>query len=375
MNTNIHYILFVAVLFIALFYTLRPTLKRKKHVVEIITVVLTAFSGLRSWWMGDLIKYYTLYRSCNGTDWQTAVVGKWTNMGIRVFFRLMGAVGVSYDVCIFIIAAFAAISLGVLVYRYSTSPFVSYLMYIGMGFYLFTFSGLKQTIAMGFLCFAMMSLLERKLPLFLLWTAVAGFFHAPALVFLLAYPFAHKKVDRLYLLFIAAMLGLVFLFRDRLVSVLSELYQDDADAFGEAKELIGGRFLMMVLILVGGYYLRPVRRSDVTYAKVYNVMVLAAMFQTFSVYNNVFSRLTDYFYQFIVIFLPMALRPRGGLPSAQVQMESPGYYRHRDIYTIAVIGITAYTAYYYWDYIAGSYNILKDFWFFWQMNPYSLYGA
>lgn len=175
--------------------------------------------------------------------------------------------------------------------------------------------------------------------------------------------------------FVAAMIGIVFLFRDQLVSLLSELYHDDADAFGEAKKLIGGRFLMMVLILVGGYYLRPVRRSDATYAKVYNVMVLAAMFQTFSVYNNVFSRLTDYFYQFIVIFLPMALRPRGGLPSAQVQMESPGYYRHRDIYTIAVIGITAYTAYYYWDYIAGSYNILKDFWFFWQMNPYSLYGA
>ena len=203
MNFSIHFILCAAVLFIALLYPLRPTLKRKKNVVQIITVVLTAFSGLRSWWMGDLIKYYTLYRSCNGPDWETAVVGKWTNMGIRVFFRLMGTVGVSYDVCLFIIAAFAAISLGILVYRYSTSPFVSYLMYIGMGFYLFTFSGLKQTIAMGFLCFAMMSLLNRKLAPFIIWTAVAGFFHAPALIFLLAYPFANKKVDRWYLFFVA----------------------------------------------------------------------------------------------------------------------------------------------------------------------------
>ena len=375
MGNGIHIMLLIAVLFIALFYTTHPTLKRKAGVVQIITVIMTVFSGLRTWWMGDLIKYYTLYRSCNGTEWKTAITEQWSNMGIRVFFRLAGVIGISYDICVFIIAAFVAVSLGLLIYRYSTSPYVSYLMYIGMGFYLFTFSGLKQSIAMGFICFAMMALLEGRLSSFILWTLVGGFFHTPALVFLIAYPFANKRIDRWYLFFLAAGFAFVFAFRNQLVSMLSTLYQDDADAFGTPSKLVGGRFLMMLAILVGGYYLRPVRRRDATYAKVFNVMVLAAFFQPFSVYDNVFTRLTDYFYQFIVLFMPMVLRPRGGLAAYTAHKERPDYYRHRDIYTIAVLLISAYTVYYYINYLDSSQVFLSSFYFFWQVDPYALYGS
>ncbi len=371
----IHLILLAAVLIIALQYQTNPTLKRKRIVVGAITLILTFFSGLRTWWMGDLIKYYTLYRNCNSTNWLATVTEKWDNRGIRVFFHLAGAVGISYEVCIFLIAAFTAISLGILIYRYSTSPFISYLMYIGMGFLIFTFSGLKQTIAMGFLCYAIIGIFERNWKKFLLWTLIGGFFHAPALIFLIAYPFAHKKIDRWYLLFLATGLLLVLLLRDRIVSLLSELYKDDPDAYGlNDTRIVGGRFLMMLLILAVGYYLRPVRRRDATYAKMFNIMVLAALFQTFSVYNNSFSRLADYFFQFIVVFLPMALRPCGGLAVETVQKESPGYFRHRDNYTIATVAVTAYAIYYYIGYVNNS-SFLNSFKFLWQIDAHALYGG
>ena len=373
---NIQLLLLFAVLILAIRYPLHPTLKRKKLVVQEISIVLSLFSGLRTWWMGDLIKYYTLYRNCNSENWLQVVSGKWANMGIRVFFRVTGAVGISYDVCIFIVAVFAAVSLGTIIYRYSTSPFVSYLMYIGMGFLIFTYSGLKQTIAMGFLCFAMMCLLENKWKGFIAWTLVGGFFHAPALVFLLAYPFSHKKIDKRYLLFVAAGFAVVLLFRNQIVAMLSELYHDDSEAYTvSSSRLVGGRFLMMLLILVGGYFLRPVTRKDATYAKVFSIMVLAALFQTFSVYDNVFTRLTDYFFQFIVLFLPMALRPCGELAVESAQLESPGYYRRREIYTLAVIAITVYAVYYYSDLVSVSTGYLKDFKFLWEIDPYSLYGV
>ena len=372
---NIQLLLLIGVLLIAILYPFKPTLKRKKTIVQTITVVLSLFSGLRSWWMGDLIKYYTLFRRCNGADWRAALTENWSNMGIRVFFRIAGAVGISYDVCIFIFAAFAAISLGFVIYRYSASPFISYLMYIGMGFLIFTYSGLKQTIAMGFLCFAMNCLLEGHWKGFVLWTLIGGFFHAPALVFLLAYPFAYKKIDEWYLIFLASGFILVLVLRDRIVALLSKLYFDDVDAFDISSRFVGGRFLMMLLILAVCYYLRPVRRNDATYAKVFNVMVLSALLQTFSVYNNVFTRLTDYVFQFIVIFLPMALFPPGGLAAEKAELESPGYYRYKEIYTAATVAITAYAVYYYIGLIDSSYMLLKDFRFFWQINPYGLYGV
>ena len=373
---TIHLILLAAVLLIALLYSGRPTLNRKKHAVVVITAGLTLFSGFRTWWMGDLIKYYTLYRNCNGDNWQGVLTEKWDNMGIRVFFRAAGAVGVSYDVCIFLIAAFVAISLGVIIYRYSTSPFVSYLIYISMGFLIFTFSGLKQAIAMGFLCYAMICVLENRWKKYLFWVLIAGFFHAPAFIFLLAYPFAHKKIDRWYVLYLIAGFALVFAFRWQIASFLSELYGDEADAYVDAaSKVVGGRFLMMLLILAVCAFLRPIRQRDATYAKVFNIMVLAAMFQTFSVYDNVFSRLTDYFFQFVVLFLPMALCPRGLLAVEYAEMESPGYCLQKELYILALVGITAYAIYYYVGYLGSSSVFLREYKFFWQIDPYALYGS
>ena len=41
-------------------------------------------------------------------DWRDYVFQDYTNMGLPLFFRGAGAVGISFDVCIFIIAVFFA---------------------------------------------------------------------------------------------------------------------------------------------------------------------------------------------------------------------------------------------------------------------------
>ena len=105
--------LLLVVMVIALLYTrAKDTDYNKKICVAAITVLLALFSGLRSWWLGDLIKYYTDYLNCNGVDWRDYVFQDYTNMGLPLFFRGAGAVGISFDVCIFIIAVFFAVGVG-----------------------------------------------------------------------------------------------------------------------------------------------------------------------------------------------------------------------------------------------------------------------
>ena len=100
----------------------------RKQCVICVTIVMTLFSGLRTWWFGDLIKYFTGYRNCNSVDGWNYVFFEFGNVGIRIFFRIMGTLGVSYDICIFLIALFSASMLVLLVYRYSPSPYCSYLL-------------------------------------------------------------------------------------------------------------------------------------------------------------------------------------------------------------------------------------------------------
>lgn len=367
-------ILLLGVMAIGLIYAcVKETANNKKTCIIIITVVITCFSGFRSWWMGDLIKYYTDYTECNGANWFEYVFDDYTNLGLPLFFRGAGLLGISFDICLFIISAFFAIALGMLIYKYSPSPYWSYLVFIAMGFYIFTFSGLKQTCAMAFVMLAMIAILENKPLRFLVWVLVAGVFHAPAIIFLLAYPVAKKKIDVIYVFLIITIIIFVYLFHDRIVELLSEAYYDEEKLY-VASGGIGGRTFMMVFIMAFGIVMRPLRRDDIVYGQVFNLMVIAVIIQCFSMYDNVFSRLADYYYQFIVLF--MALIMENGQHQADVQPERKYSIRYftRGSYLLIGLAITLFALWYYNSYIDSSQAILQDFKFFWEINPYSLYG-
>lgn len=353
----------------------QKTRRNKKKCVMIITIILALFSGLRSWWFGDLIKYYTLYRSCTGPEWQTFLSAENENLGIRWLFHYGNAIGISYDNCIFLIAVFVAVTLGILVYRYSPSPYWSYVIYIGMGFYMFTYSGLKQAIAMGFLILATMAMFEKRFWIFLFWVLVASRFHAPALIFLVAYPFCRQKLNGWYFLVLGCLFAAMFLFRNQLVSFMSLMYYDDENAYAAVDSYeVGGRFVMMMLIMAAGLILRPLHSWDKLYTQVFNLMVLAAALQTMSVFDNNFTRLTDYYYQFIVLFMPMMLQ--SGQSQARLYPEYSRHIRYwsASTYLLAGIGITAFALWYYHGYIQSGWRMLQDFVFRWEIDPYSLYG-
>lgn len=371
---NRQMILLLVVMAIALLYTrARETSYNKKICVAAITIVMACFSGFRSWWLGDLIKYYTDYLNCNGPDWVDYIFDDYTNLGLPLFFKGAGVLGISFDVCIFIISVFFAIVLGILIYRFSPSPYWSYLMFIAMGFYVFTFSGLKQTCAMGFVMLAMMAILDDKPLRFLMWTLVAGLFHAPAIIFLVAYPAAKKKINVTYILLVAIVIVLVYLFHDQIVEMLSEAYYDEEKLY-VASGGIGGRVFMMVFIMAFGIIMRPLRRGDTVFRQIFNLMVVAAIIQYFSTYDNVFSRLADYYYQFIVLFLPLAMESGEHQAAAQPERRYEiRYFTHRS-YLLIGLAITIFALWYYNGYIESSQAILQDFGFFWEIDPYSLYG-
>ena len=364
----------IAVVVITILYACgRRGVMQKKHCVQAVTVLLTIFSGFRSWWMGDLIKYYTLYLNCNGPDWKNYVFDDANNIGLRLFFRIAGAVHISYDICILLIAALVAICLGVLIFRYSPSPYWSYLMYIAMGFYLFTYSGLKQSIAMSFLIIAAICYFEGRQIKMIIWVFVAALFHVPALIFLLLLLLPSRKIGVQYFVTIVVLFTICFLFKGQLVSLLSNWYYDEQDTY-ENINALGGRFIMMCFIMIIALILRPLNAWDKVYSRVFSMMIMAALCQMFSVYDNNFSRLADYFFQFVVLFIPLMLesgtQQAKAFPAYKVKIR----YWDRSVYILATVCITAFSAWYYNSYLSASTAILDDFKFFWQIDPYSLYG-
>lgn len=321
--------------------------------------------------MGDLYSYCYTFLMCNSSSWKPDFIGR-TPIGFQIFFRIVGQLGLGFEVCLFIIAAFSAITLGVLIFRYSPSPFLSYMLYICMGNYIFTLSGLKQTIAMGFITIAMMEIFESKPLRFFFLVIAASLFHKPAIIFLIAYPFARKKIDIWYFLMIFAAIIGVFAFRSQIVSLGASVYYTTEVEF-DAQEGIGGKFIILVLILLASVFIRPVRNYETNYRYLFNIVIIATIIQSFSVYDNVFTRLSDYFFQFFVIFVPVLFESGDKQAEMYPDQAVKIKYFSRSFYLLAFLTITTFSFVFYIKTLNAISDLLSEFHFFWETEtPYSL---
>ena len=287
--------------------------KRKKVYIALMAVLHTFLCGWRYMYLtGDLRKYAWDYYTITEAGWFSEnVFHEGRNFGFYWLQKLFSTLtDGDFQVFLIFIAIVTELAVAVIVYRYSPAPWLSYLLWNCFGFYIFGFSAIKQALAMALVMFAFTGIMEEKPRRFLFWTLLAGCVHAPALAFLPAYWLAKSHLSIQKLIAYAVSAGLVFLFRNRIVIFISGFYYEETDFM--VNEHVGGRFLMIVALLVVGVILRGF--SGKNFSKLFNLVFIAALIQMFSGFDNVFSRLTDYYFQFLILYLPMMLYPETDEP-------------------------------------------------------------
>lgn len=306
MGVRVYYYIVAAVLGFAV---LLPQHGRQKKIYIALMAILHAFvCGWRYMYLtGDLRKYAWGYYGITEYGWfSEEVFNGGRNFGFFWLQKLFSTLtSGDFQVFLIFIAVVSEIALAIIIYRYSPAPWLSYLLWNCFGFYLFGFSAIKQALAMALLMLAFIGIMEEKPKKFLLWTALAGCIHAPALIFLPAYWMAKSRLSIQKLIAYGVCAGLVFLFRNQIVVFVSDFYYDETDFM--INEHVGGRFLMIAALLVVGVILRGFSGKD--FSKLFNLMFVAALIQMFSGFDNVFTRLTDYYFQFLILYLPMAFYP------------------------------------------------------------------
>ena len=307
MGVRVYYYIVVAVLGFAV---LLPQHGRQKKIyIALMAILHTFVCGWRYMYLtGDLLKYsgqYTRIYPVNGWFSEQVFDGG-RNFGFAWLSKLLSLISNgNFQILLIVIAVITEIAVAVIIYRYSPAPWLSYLLWNCFGFYLFGFSAIKQALAMALLMLAFIGIMEEKPKEFLFWTALAGCIHAPALIFLPAYWMAKSRLSIQKLISYGVCAGLVFLFRNQIVVFVSNFYYDETDFM--INEHVGGRFLMIAALLVVGVILRGFSGKD--FSKLFNLMFVAALIQMFSGFDNVFTRLTDYYFQFVILYLPVMFYP------------------------------------------------------------------
>ena len=176
-------------------------------------------------------------------------------------------------------------------------------IYAGMGFYAFEFSGLKQAIAMGILCYALVGIVENNRFQFYICTVIASFFHLPAMIFIFAYEITHIRNSDIYLFITAVGAGILYIFREHAVLLLGDSYDSVIELIRTGS--VGGKVLLIALVCIYGYiFYTPVYENEKS-VYLFRLLIISAIIQTLAIYGNVFERLADYYFVYISIYLPL----------------------------------------------------------------------
>jgi len=278
---------------------------KRKYYILIMAVIQGFVCGFRYQHLtGDLMKYQWQYANFSQYDWfSETIFQEGRNFGFNFLMKLSAQLfGNQFQTFLVITAVVGAIAVAVLVYRYSPAPWLSYLVWNCMGFYIFGFSAVKQALAMAFLMFAFIGVAERKLKLYLVMMAIAGAIHTPSLIFLPAYWVANQRLT-LKMAAVYLLLGvLMYVYRAQVVDFFLEFYYEE-DSLEIFSGEIGNRFVMILGFCLFGFVFKGFESRRFT--QLFHLMVAAAILQMLSGFNNVFTRLTDYYFQFSILYLPM----------------------------------------------------------------------
>lgn len=278
---------------------------RRKWYIIMMMILHSFVCGFRYMYLtGDLRKYATTYSALSGKGWfSEEVFQEGRNAGFSWIMKLISTISHDdFQILLIVLAIVGECIMAVMIYKYSPSPWLSYLVWNCMGFYVAGFSLIKQYLAMAVIMCAVMCIFQKNVKGFLVFTLLAGFIHTPALAFLPAYWLANRKLCFGSFLGYTVAAGVIFAFRTPIVNWMADLYYEE-ETFQLADTSLGGRFIVIVIILLCGFLLKGFREKQ--FEQLFNLIIIAAILQMFSGFNNVFTRLADYYLQFTVLFIPM----------------------------------------------------------------------
>lgn len=322
---------------------------KRKYYIILMTVLHTCLCGFRYMLItGDLHKYHHTFFLCGGYGWfSDELMAEGRNFGFYIFNKIIYHLsGGNFQVLLFTISAIVHLSLGYMVYRYSSKPWFSYLVWNCMSFYIFGFSAIKQALAMAFVMLSFVGIAEKRLGFYLIMMAIAGSIHMPALVFFPVYWLSRMKIKpNVVVLYIILGIAL-YVFRNQFIAFIRTFYYEDDEIMIHSGE-IGSRMIMILGFAMFGLLFRGFR--DPVFGKLFHIMAIASILQQLAGFDNIFTRLTDYYFQFSVLYLPLTFFQREGVRLQKGGMQAVFPFNRRSMMLITAV-IVAFVLWFYWTY-------------------------
>lgn len=293
----------------AIDYDEEQVLHRKySYLISSIFIIVAALRGITVG--ADTASYVRDYSYVQSYSFDQIVELYPDNSGYYVVSKIFADFGVSVQIWFAIVAGIYIYSVARLIYRFSSDPVLSYILFLTIGFYGFSLAGLKQTVAMAFVFISYRYLYDNKYIRFSFFVLLASWFHLSSLVFLLAVVIHFLKKLRFYYVILSVLFIIWMVAYNTIVNrVLTLLdfdhYMSYLDMERESNGTLTMFFIVLLIQLVCIIYMNVYTEENSTEAReIFGMSYLGLLAQVLSLVVASAFRIGLYFSLFSVILLP-----------------------------------------------------------------------
>lgn len=346
---TLYYCLILWVGLISLFLIgLKDKYKRSQIVVILGCFGIFIIQALRSRYVGvDINGYLVGYQMVKNINVFSGERLFNYEVGYTLFSQILSKLNISNQVYLAITALLIIIPNGYTWMKNSKMPSLSIFIYITLGFFTFSFSGLRQSIAISIVFFSFKCIQEKKIIKFILCVAVAMLFHFTALIFIFAYPLYYLILKPLNFLFILLSFIMTFIFKEEIFLMIYRLFKGVP---GEVVDTNAYTMLViMIFILILAYVFDSRDNQNMKLNAYRNYMLVAIFIQIFASESNVIMRAGFYYYLFITLLIPEVL-----------------HQQNPKIKVVAVSGVVLSLLYFFQLNTGSGYLDVSPYYFFWE---------
>lgn len=286
---------------------LDKTEKSRRFFCVITAILYFLLAALRSSQVGvDTADYVRMFQRVG--SWREAITVSNSNKDpfFGGFLFIIKSICFDYTFLFIIVAGWFTWNVWRFIYKYSRDPLLSVILLLAFNLYQFSLTGMRQTLAMGFIVLACDLIINKKYKTATAVLLLAALFHKSALLALILLPisFFKKEMNKTRAAFLAFSMLFVFGARSYIARLLILLIQDRDYAIQNDNS--GTVMLLVFVVLFSMIVLFINHTSSIEEHSGYFMYIaaIALFFEIFVPVQAVFFRLAFYFLFAFVILVP-----------------------------------------------------------------------
>ena len=262
-------------------------------------------AALRSWNVGgDSFNYKYMFEVVSSLNLSQVIQYAKTDPFFFIFLKALSCISGNYTFLFSIVSAFFVITVWTFIYRYSDDPVLSIIILLAFNLYQFSLTGMRQTIAMGFIVLSLIETKKQRRFLPYLCVIIGSLFHASAFIFMIIPLMRQITITTAMLRFSSLLLAVVFILRRAIASIFIIFIRERGYNLSLSNSGATMMFVIAVLYGMAIVFLKEYSKTDKDYSILYYMGWFAVFFEILVTSQNIFFRAAFYFLISYVILIP-----------------------------------------------------------------------